>query len=76
MHIRTGSFASDSTLLGHLAREHGCEIIVLNQERLLPEEDLLSIAHTFSRLLHRMCNYKKQIRENFPGSSEPKETLE
>jgi putative resolvase len=53
---------------------------VLNQESLSPEQemvkDLLAIVHTFSCLLYRVCKYKKQIREDFPGSSEPKETLE
>jgi putative resolvase len=67
-------------LLDHLSREHGCEIIVVNQESLSPEqemvEDLLAIVHTFSCRLYGMRKYKKQIREDFPGSREPKDILE
>ena len=67
-------------LLDHLSREHGCEIIVVNQESLSPEqemvEDLLAVVHTFSCRLYGMRKYKKQIREDFPGSREPKDILE
>ena len=67
-------------LLDHLSREHGCEIIVVNQESLSPEqemvEDLLAIVHTFSCRLYGMRKYKKQIKEDFPGSKEPKDILE
>jgi predicted site-specific integrase-resolvase len=67
-------------LLDHLAREHGCEIVVVNQESLSPEqemvEDLLAIVHTFSCRLYGMRKYKKQIREDFPGSKEPKDILQ
>ena len=67
-------------LLDHLSREHGCEIIVVNQESLSPEqemvEDLLAIVHTFSCRLYGMRKYKKQIKEDYPGSKEPKDILE
>jgi predicted site-specific integrase-resolvase len=67
-------------LLDHLAREHGCQIVVVNQESLSPEqemvEDLLAIVHTFSCRLYGMRKYKKQIREDFPGSKEPKDILQ
>jgi predicted site-specific integrase-resolvase len=67
-------------LLDHLSREHDCEIIVVNQESLSPEqemvEDLLAIVHTFSCRLYDMRKYKKQIKEDYPGSKEPKEILE
>ena len=53
---------------------------MVNQEPLSPEqemvEDLLAIVHTFSRRLYGMRKYRKQIREYFPGSREPKEILE
>lgn len=39
-------------------------------------EDLLAIVHTFSCRLYGMRNYKKQIKEDYPGSNEPKEILE
>jgi putative resolvase len=66
-------------LLEHLAQENGCEIIVVNQASLSPEqemvEDLLAIVHTFSCRLDGMKKYKKQIKENFPDSKEPKDLL-
>lgn len=59
--------------------ENGCEIVVVNQESLSPQqemvEDLLSIVHTFSCRLHGMRKYKKQIKEDYPNSKEPKELL-
>jgi putative resolvase len=67
-------------LLDHLARGNGCEIIVVNQESLSPEQemvdDLLAIVHTFSCRQYGMRKYKKQIKEDYPGSQEPKEILE
>jgi predicted site-specific integrase-resolvase len=67
-------------LLDHLARENGCEIIVINQESLSPEqemvEDLLSIVHTFSCRLYSMRKYKIQIKDDYPGSKDPREFLE
>ncbi|EYS97421.1 recombinase [Cupriavidus sp. SK-4] len=53
---------------------------VRDQESLSPEqemaEDLLAIVHTFSCRLYGMRKYKKQIKEDYPGSKEPKEILE
>ena len=64
----------------HLSREHGCEIVVVNQESLSPEqemvEDLLAIVHTFPCRLYGMRKYRKQIKEDFPGSRQPKEILQ
>jgi predicted site-specific integrase-resolvase len=66
-------------LLEPLALEHGCEIVVVNQESLSPEqemvEDLLAIVHTFRGRLYGMRKYKTQIKEDYPGSKEPKELL-
>jgi predicted site-specific integrase-resolvase len=66
-------------LLDHLAREQGCEIVVVNQESLSPEqemvEDLLAIVQTFSCRLYGMRKYKKQIKEDYPESRELKELL-
>ena len=51
-------------LIEHLAKKHGCEIEVVNQESLSPQEemteDLLSIVHTFSCRLYGMRKYKKE----------------
>lgn len=66
-------------LLEHLALEQGCEIVVVNQETLSPEqemvEDLLAIVHTFSCRLYGMRKYKKQLKEDYPQAKEPKELL-
>lgn len=66
-------------LLEHLALEQGCEIVVVNQESLSPEqemvEDLLAIVHTFSCRLYGMRKYKKQLKEEYPQAKEPKELL-
>ncbi len=57
-------------LITHLASENGCEIVVMNQNSLSPQqemvEDLLSIVHTFSCRLYGMRKYKKQLREDYP----------
>jgi len=48
-------------------RQHGCEILVLNQEHLSPEQelvqDLLTITHVFSARLYGLRNYRKKLRE-------------
>ncbi len=54
--------------------EQGCEIVVVNQETLSPEqemiEDLLAIVHTFSCRLYGMRKYKKQLKEDYPQAKE------
>ena len=51
----------------HICDKNGCELIVLNQEKLSPEkemiEDLMSIIHTFSCRLYGLRRYKKTIRD-------------
>jgi predicted site-specific integrase-resolvase len=51
----------------HYAKEHGCELLVLNQERLSPEQemvqDLMTIVHCFSSRLYGLHNYKKKLQE-------------
>ena len=46
---------------------HGTQLIVMNQERLSPEQemtpDLISIIHTFSCRLYGLRKYKKIIRQ-------------
>lgn len=50
-------------LIEYLAHENGCNIEVVNQESLSPQqemvEDLLAIVHTFSCRLYGMRKYKK-----------------
>jgi predicted site-specific integrase-resolvase len=51
----------------HFAQLHGCEILVLNQERLSPEaemvQDLMTIVHCFSSRLYGLRNYRKKLDE-------------
>ena len=51
----------------HYAKTHGCEILVLNQERLSPEQemvqDLMTIVHGFSSRLYGLRNYRKTLNE-------------
>jgi predicted site-specific integrase-resolvase len=50
-------------LIDNIAKTYGCEIIVVNVERLSPQqemvEDLMSIIHTFSCRLYGLRKYKK-----------------
>jgi predicted site-specific integrase-resolvase len=59
-------------LFEHLATHYGCEIIVVNQESLSPQqemvEDLLAILHTFSCRLSGMRKYKKQVQQDYPDA--------
>lgn len=51
----------------HFARINGCELLVLNQERLSPEkemvQDLMTIVHCFSSRLYGLRNYRKKLDE-------------
>ncbi len=48
-------------------QQPACEILVLNQEELSPEEelvqDLLTITHVFSARLYGLRNYRKKLQE-------------
>ncbi len=69
-------------LFAHLADENGCEIVVVNQDSLSPEqemvEDLLAIVQTFSCRLYGMRKYKQSIKEDFAEMSlrQPKDACE
>ena len=49
----------------HYAATHGCQLLVLNQEHLSPEQemvqDLMTIVHCFSSRLYGLRNYRKQL---------------
>lgn len=49
------------------ATKHGCEIVVVNQQQLSPQqemvEDLMAIIHCFSSRLYGLRNYKAKIKE-------------
>ncbi len=51
----------------HYAKVNGCEVLVLNQERLSPEQemvrDLMTIVHCFSSRLYGLRNYRKKLNE-------------
>lgn len=51
----------------HYAKSNGCEVLVLNQERLSPEQemvqDLMTIVHSFSSRLYGLRNYRKKLDE-------------
>lgn len=51
----------------HMAKRHNCQIIVANQEKLSPQqelvEDMLAIIHSFSSRLYGLRKYKKQVKQ-------------
>ena len=55
----------------HYAKVNGCEVFVLNQERLSPEQemvqDLMTIVHCFSSRLYGLRNYRKKLNEALKG---------
>lgn len=59
-----------------MARESGCELIVVNQESLSPQqemiEDLLAIVHTFSCRLYGLRRYKKMLKADLKVKSKTK----
>jgi predicted site-specific integrase-resolvase len=61
----------------HYAKRNGCELLVLNQGRLSPEEemvqDLMTIVHCFSSRLYGLRDYRKKLNEalKLDAASEP-----
>jgi predicted site-specific integrase-resolvase len=53
-------------LLRHLCEQHGCKLLIINDEKLSPEremvEDLMTIIHCFSSRLYGLRNYKKALK--------------
>ncbi len=58
-------------------QQHGCEIMVLNQEHLWPEQelvqDLLTITHGFSARLYGLRNYRKTLKEALHADVSPQD---
>jgi len=58
----------------HFAKINGCELLVLNQERLSPEQemvqDLMTIVHCFSSRLYGLRNYRKKLDEALKKNAE------
>ena len=54
-------------LVMHLCDLHGCQLQVINTERVSPEQemvqDLMAITHCFSSRLYGLRNYRKALRE-------------
>src|SRR5205807_2970093 len=54
-------------LLQHLCRKHGCELLVLNTEKVSPEQemvqDLMAITRCFSSRLYGLRNYRRALKE-------------
>lgn len=51
----------------HMANRHNYQIVVVNQEKLSPQqelvEDMLAIIHSFSSRLYGLRKYKKQVKQ-------------
>lgn len=51
----------------HFLAKHNCELIILNDEKMSPEqemvEDLMTIIHCFSSRLYGLRNYRKSLKE-------------
>lgn len=62
----------------HFAQVNGCELLVLNQERLSPEQemvqDLMTIVHCFSSRLYGLRNYRKKLDEALKKDAEHEPT--
>ncbi len=62
----------------HFAKTNGCELMVLNQERLSHEQemvqDLMTIVHCFSSRLYGLRNYRKKLGEALKKDAEHEPT--
>ncbi len=61
-------------LIEWLCQQAGCELVVLNERNLSPEqelvEDILSILHCFSARLYGLRKYKKQVEQAIQDKTE------
>jgi putative resolvase len=59
----------------HYCTTHGCDIVVLNNESLSPEQemvqDLMTIVHCFSSRLYGLRNYKKKLADAISQDAKP-----
>lgn len=53
-------------LLSYMCTQHGCKLLIINDEKLSPEremvEDLMTIVHCFSSRLYGLRNYRKSLK--------------
>lgn len=54
-------------LIEQLCQDNGCELVIINNESLSPEQemvqDLMTIVHCFSSRLYGLRNYRKALKE-------------
>ena len=54
-------------MIEHLCQVHDCDLVVMNQESLSPEQemvqDILAVVHCFSARLYGLRNYRKSLRQ-------------
>lgn len=54
-------------LIAHICEIHNCELVVMNSQKLSPEqemvEDVMTILHCFSARLYGLRNYKKALKQ-------------
>ena len=64
-------------MIEHLCRTHDCDLVVMNQESLSPEQemvqDMLSIVHCFSARLYGLRNYRKSLRQALENDTQPQD---
>lgn len=64
-------------MIEHLCRTHGCELVVMNQESLSPEEemvqDVLSIVQCFSARLYGLRNYRKSLTQALANDAQSRD---
>ena len=63
-------------LIQSICDRAGCELVVLSQERLSPEQelvqDLMTVVHCFSSRLYGLRNYKKELKKAISGDANSK----
>ena len=67
-------------LLEHLCRTHDCELVVMNNESLSPEQemvqDMLAIVHCFSARLYGLRNYRKALEKALTNETGTQDTTQ
>ena len=63
-------------LLSHLCQEHECELLVIDSEKVSPEQemvqDLMTIVHCFSSRLYGLRNYRKALKKALTNPADVK----
>jgi putative resolvase len=68
---RLARFGCD--LLWYLCKRYDCEVLLLNNEQLSPEQemvqDLMTITHSFSARVYGLRNYRKALKQALAGTA-------